>query len=68
MEALTAAVKGLRRLEPRHRRAVQGRRPRLSQPSVRMDRQVACFVVEFGDGRQIPADLRVALFDSLFPR
>jgi hypothetical protein len=33
-----------------------------------MDRQVACFVVEFDDGRQIPADLRVARFDSLFPR
>jgi hypothetical protein len=29
---------------------------------------LACFVVEFDEGRQIPADLRVALFDSLFPR
>jgi hypothetical protein len=33
-----------------------------------MDRQVACFVVEFDERRQIPADLRVALVDSLSPR
>jgi hypothetical protein len=33
-----------------------------------MDRQVACFVVEFDDGPAVPADLRVALFGSLFPR